>query len=42
MIVMIPMISNKTITGAVRLGTTQQILGWLATGVMFAVAGASS
>ena len=40
MIVMMLMTSNKKITGAVRLGTQQQILGWLATGVMFAVAGA--
>ncbi len=40
MIVMMLMTSNKKITGVVRLGTTQKILGWLATGVMFAVAGA--
>jgi len=40
MIVMMLMTSNKRITGAVWLGTTQQILGWLTTGVTFAVAGA--
>jgi NRAMP (natural resistance-associated macrophage protein)-like metal ion transporter len=40
MIVMMLMTSNIKITGVVRLGTTQKILGWLATGVMFAVAGA--
>ncbi len=40
MIVMMLMTSDKKITGVVRLGTTQKILGWLATGVMFAVAGA--
>ena len=40
MIVMMLMTSNKKITGVVRLGTTQKILGWLATVVMFAVAAA--
>jgi Mn2+/Fe2+ NRAMP family transporter len=40
MIVMMLMTSNKKITGAVRIGGTQKILGWLATGVMFTVAGA--
>jgi NRAMP (natural resistance-associated macrophage protein)-like metal ion transporter len=40
MIVMMLMTSNKKITGAVRIGNTQKILGWLATGVMFTVAGA--
>jgi hypothetical protein len=37
---MMLMTSNKKITGAVRIGVTQKILGWLATGVMFMVAGA--
>lgn len=40
MVMMMLMTSNRNITGAVRLGTTQQILGWLATGVMCVVAGA--
>jgi Mn2+/Fe2+ NRAMP family transporter len=40
MIVMMLMTANKKITGAVRIGVTQKILGWLATGVMFTVAGA--
>jgi NRAMP (natural resistance-associated macrophage protein)-like metal ion transporter len=40
MLVMMLMTSNKKITGAVRIGVTQKILGWLATGVMFVVAGA--
>ena len=40
MIVMMLMTSNKKITGVVRLGITEKILGWLATGVMFAVAAA--
>ena len=40
MIIMMLMTSNKKITGAVRLGSTQRILGWLATAVMFTVAGA--
>src|ERR1700691_665477 len=38
MIVMMLMTSNIKITGVVRLGTTQKILGWLATAVMLAVA----
>jgi NRAMP (natural resistance-associated macrophage protein)-like metal ion transporter len=40
MIVMMLMTSNKKITGALRIGGTQKILGWLATGVMFTVAAA--
>jgi Mn2+/Fe2+ NRAMP family transporter len=40
MIIMMLMASSKNVTGAVRLGMTQRILGWLATGVMSVVAGA--
>ena len=40
MIVMMLMTSNKKITGTVRLGNVQRILGWLAAAVMSAVAGA--
>jgi len=38
MIVMMLMTSNKKITGGLRLPTPQKIIGWIATGVMFAVA----
>jgi Mn2+/Fe2+ NRAMP family transporter len=38
MIVMMLMTTNKKITGEIRLGTPQKVLGWIATGVMFAVA----
>ena len=38
MIVMMLMTTNKKITGQVRLPTLQKVIGWIATGVMFAVA----
>ncbi len=38
MIVMMLMTSNKSITGGLRLPTPQKAIGWIATGVMFAVA----
>ena len=38
MIVMMLMTSNKKITGGLRLPTLQRVIGWIATGVMFAVA----
>jgi NRAMP (natural resistance-associated macrophage protein)-like metal ion transporter len=38
MIVMMLMTTNKKITGQVRLPTPQKVIGWIATGVMFAVA----
>ena len=38
MIVMMLMTTNKKITGEVRLPTLQKVIGWIATGVMFAVA----
>jgi Mn2+/Fe2+ NRAMP family transporter len=38
MIVMMLMTTNKKITGGVRLPALQQTIGWVATGVMFAVA----
>jgi Mn2+/Fe2+ NRAMP family transporter len=36
--VMMLMTTNKKITGGVRLPALQQAIGWVATGVMFAVA----
>ncbi len=38
MIVMMLMTTNKKITGGLRLPTPQKVIGWIATGVMFAVA----
>jgi NRAMP (natural resistance-associated macrophage protein)-like metal ion transporter len=38
MIVMMLMTSNRKITGGLRLPTPQKVIGWIATGVMFAVA----
>jgi NRAMP (natural resistance-associated macrophage protein)-like metal ion transporter len=38
MMVMMLMTSNKKITGGLRLPTPQKVIGWTATGVMFAVA----
>jgi NRAMP (natural resistance-associated macrophage protein)-like metal ion transporter len=38
MIVMMLMTANKKITGGLRLPTPQKVIGWIATGVMFAVA----
>jgi len=38
MIVMMMMTTNKKITGGLRLPTPQKVIGWIATGVMFAVA----
>jgi Mn2+/Fe2+ NRAMP family transporter len=38
MITMMLMTSNQKITGGLRLPTLQRIIGWIATGVMFAVA----
>jgi Mn2+/Fe2+ NRAMP family transporter len=38
MVVMMLMTSNKKITGGLRLPTLQRVIGWIATGVMFAVA----
>ena len=38
MIVMMLMTGNKKITGGLRLPTLQRVVGWVATGVMFAVA----
>ena len=38
MVVMMLMTTNKKITGGVRLPTVQKAVGWVATGVMFAVA----
>ena len=38
MIVMMLMTTNKKITGELRLPTLQKVIGWIATGVMFAVA----
>ena len=38
MIVMMLMTTNKKITGGVRLPALQKTIGWIATGVMFAVA----
>jgi Mn2+/Fe2+ NRAMP family transporter len=38
MVVMMLMTSNKKITGGLRLPTPQRVIGWIATGVMFAVA----
>jgi NRAMP (natural resistance-associated macrophage protein)-like metal ion transporter len=38
MIVMMLMTTNKNITGGVKLPTLQSVIGWVATGVMFAVA----
>jgi Mn2+/Fe2+ NRAMP family transporter len=39
MIVMMLMTSNKKITGGLRLPTPQKVIGWIATGAMFVVAG---
>jgi Mn2+/Fe2+ NRAMP family transporter len=38
MITMMLMTSNKKITGGLRLPSLQKVVGWIATGVMFAVA----
>ena len=38
MIVMMLMTTNKKITGGIRLPTPQKVIGWIATGVMLAVA----
>lgn len=38
MIVMMLMTTNKNITGGLKLPTLQSVIGWVATGVMFAVA----
>jgi NRAMP (natural resistance-associated macrophage protein)-like metal ion transporter len=38
MIVMMLMTTNKNITGGLKLPTLQSVIGWIATGVMFAVA----
>ncbi len=38
MIVMMLMTTNKNITGELRLPTLQKVIGWIATGAMFAVA----
>ena len=38
MIVMMLMTTNKKLTGELRLPTPQKVIGWIATGVMFAVA----
>jgi NRAMP (natural resistance-associated macrophage protein)-like metal ion transporter len=38
MITMMLMTGNKKITGGLRLPTLQRVIGWIATGVMFAVA----
>jgi len=38
MIVMMLMTTNKKITGGLKLPTPQKVIGWIATGVMFAVA----
>jgi Mn2+/Fe2+ NRAMP family transporter len=38
MITMMLMTANKKITGGLRLPTLQRVIGWIATGVMFAVA----
>ena len=38
MVVMMLMTSNRKITGGLRLPTPQSVIGWIATGVMFAVA----
>jgi NRAMP (natural resistance-associated macrophage protein)-like metal ion transporter len=38
MIVMMLMTTNKNITGGLRLPIPQKVIGWIATGVMFAVA----
>jgi Mn2+/Fe2+ NRAMP family transporter len=38
MVVMMLMTSNRKITGGLRLPTPQKVIGWIATGVMFAVA----
>jgi NRAMP (natural resistance-associated macrophage protein)-like metal ion transporter len=38
MIVMMLMTTNKNVTGGVKLPTLQSVIGWIATGVMFAVA----
>jgi NRAMP (natural resistance-associated macrophage protein)-like metal ion transporter len=38
MIVMMLMTTNKNITGELRLPTPHKVIGWIATGVMFAVA----
>ncbi len=38
MIVMMLMTTNKKITGGLKLPTLQSVIGWVATGVMFAVA----
>ena len=38
MIVMMLMTTNKKITGGLKLPTLQSVIGWIATGVMFAVA----
>ncbi len=39
MVVMMLMTANKKITGGLRLPTLQRVIGWVATGVMFVVAG---
>lgn len=38
MITMMLMTGNEKITGGLRLPTLQRVVGWIATGVMFAVA----
>jgi hypothetical protein len=38
MVVMMLMTSNRKITGGLRLPTPQRVIGWIATGAMFAVA----